>query len=144
MGKIVVGVDGSRPSKEALRWAAEQARLSGDELHVVSAWDFAIPQSLALSVPDTSDPIENQREGLAHLVTDVLGEEPRVDVHLEVIESRPIPALINLAKTADLLVVGCRGHGAISGLLLGSVSLHCATHASCPVVIVHHHSGNDD
>lgn len=142
MGRIVVGVDGSQPSKDALRWAADQARATGSELEVLSAWDFAIPQSLAMSVPDTADPIDNQRRGLQHLVSEVLGEEANVALHLEVVESRPIPALMKSAEAADLLVVGCRGHGALARTLLGSVSLHCATHASCPVVVVHRHSSD--
>jgi nucleotide-binding universal stress UspA family protein len=132
MGRVVVGVDGSESSKEALKWAADQARRTGSDLQVVSA-------SLTMAVPDSSDPKENQHHGLQRIVTDVLGEDPKVDLHLEIVESRPVPALMKFANGADLLVVGCRGHGAFAGMLLGSVSRHCVTHAPCPVVVVHGH-----
>jgi nucleotide-binding universal stress UspA family protein len=140
MGRIVVGVDGSESSKDALRWAERQARLTDSELQVVSAWDFVLPQSMALSTFDTADPIENQRRGLRAIVEEVVGEGPTVRLRLEVVESRPVHALLELAAGADLLVVGCRGHGEFAGMLLGSVSLHCAVHAPCPVVVVRHHA----
>ena len=55
------------------------------------------------------------------------------------VEGYPAPTLIDEAREADLLVVGSRGHGAFAGMLLGSVSQHCAQQAACPVVIVRRH-----
>ena len=59
------------------------------------------------------------------------------------VEEDPAPALLAAARGADLLVLGSRGHGGFADLLLGSVSLQCAHHASCPVVIVRGHDGRD-
>jgi nucleotide-binding universal stress UspA family protein len=55
-----------------------------------------------------------------------------------VLEGHPAPVLLELAKDADLLVVGSRGHGQFTGMLIGSVSEHVVSHASCPVVVVRH------
>jgi nucleotide-binding universal stress UspA family protein len=54
-----------------------------------------------------------------------------------VLEGRPVPTLLDVARGADMLVVGRSGHGALVGSLLGSVSEHCIGHATCPVVVVH-------
>jgi nucleotide-binding universal stress UspA family protein len=136
MGRIVVGVDGSDRSKEALRWAGDQARLTGSTLHLVSAWDRSIPPKLVVPQPEPSGPAETLRHGLKDLVTDVLGASPDVEVRVDVVNSHPGPALVDVAMGADLLVVGSRGYGTIARILhLGSVSLHCATHAPCPVAV---------
>jgi nucleotide-binding universal stress UspA family protein len=73
---------------------------------------------------------------LQSAVVDVLGGDPDVEVKPSVVEGHPVPALLNAAKEASLLVVGSRGHGAFTGILLGSVSQHCVTHATCPVTVV--------
>ncbi len=143
MGRTVVGVDGSDRSKEALRWAGNQARLTEGTLHVVSAWDRSIPPTSLVPRPEPSDPVETLRHGMEGLVTDVLGTSPDVEVRVDVVKSRPGPALVDAAKGADLLVVGFRGHRTVAGILHpGSVSLHCATHAPCPVVVHRHRSGD--
>jgi nucleotide-binding universal stress UspA family protein len=142
MGRIVVGVDGSDRSKEALRWAGNQAGLTESILHVVSAWDRSIPPTLVVPRPEPADSAETLRHGLEDLVTDVLGTSPDVEVRVDVVKAHPGPALVDVAKGADLLVVGSRGHGTIAGLLLGSVSLHCATHAPCAIVVHRHRSGD--
>jgi nucleotide-binding universal stress UspA family protein len=67
-------------------------------------------------------------------VADEVGDT--VDVTELVVEKAPVPALLDEASTDDLLVVGSRGRGGFSGLLLGSVSQQVAQHATCPVVIV--------
>ncbi|HTZ07910.1 MAG TPA: universal stress protein, partial [Acidimicrobiales bacterium] len=75
---------------------------------------------------------------LRDTVRQVLGENPEVPVRLVVREGHPAPVLIDEAGGADLLVVGSRGHGAFMGMVLGSVSEHCVSHAPCPVVVVRH------
>ncbi len=62
--------------------------------------------------------------------------ETSVPVRQEVARGHAVRALLDCAQDADLLVVGSRGHGGFVGALLGSVSLHCVTHAHCPVVVV--------
>ena len=57
-------------------------------------------------------------------------------MQVRVVEGYPAGVLLDAAKDADLLVVGSRGHGELSGVLLGSVGLHCASQATCPVLIV--------
>ena len=90
--------------------------------------------------------VEDIRSGLetrtAHLVQEVLTERgARGDavpaVRVAVVEGPAAEVLVHRAGPADLLVVGSRGRGAFRGLLLGSVALHCAMHAPCPVLVVH-------
>ncbi|MCL4422703.1 MAG: universal stress protein [Actinobacteria bacterium] len=134
--RIVVGVDGSEQSKAALRWAARQASLTGAALEVITAWE--LPASWGFSpVPEHFDPEAEAEKSLKETVTEALGPSPEMEVSLRVIESHPVPALLGAAQGADLLVVGSQGHGGFKGMLLGSVSQHCAAHATCPVVVVH-------
>ncbi len=132
---IVVGVDASGPSKEALRWAARQAQLSGDELRVVMSWEIPSMAYWA-PLPDGLDFEKETREALHRTVVDVLGEAPLLPVTEVVAEGHPAPVLLRESTNAELLVVGSRGHGEFTGMLIGSVSEHCVTHASCPVVVV--------
>jgi nucleotide-binding universal stress UspA family protein len=71
-------------------------------------------------------------------VDEVLGSDPGIPLQLTVTEGHPSFVLTETAKGAELLVVGSRGHGAFAGMLLGSVSEYCASHARCPVVVVRH------
>ncbi|WP_151774747.1 universal stress protein [Streptomyces abyssomicinicus] len=141
-GRIVVGVDGSEPSREALRWAARQARLTAGVVVAVSAWD--VPNyygSLGWLPPPTGDAAaleERARAELERTVGEVLGTRPPVEVRAEVRHDTAAGALIAASRGADLLVVGNRGLGGFSGLLLGSVSQHCVQHAACPVLVIRH------
>lgn len=132
---IVVGVDASEPSKDALRWAARQAELTGDELRVVMSWEVPSMAYWA-PLPEGLDFEKDTRRALHHMVEEVLGADPQVRVTEVVREGHPAPALIAESSDADLLVVGSRGHGEFTGMLIGSVSEHCVTHATCPVVVV--------
>lgn len=140
MRSIVVGVDGSDESKEALRWAVEEARLRGDTLHAAHVWSYPYFITPALVPPASTIPISDVRERaeemLDAVLDEVLGAAPGVEVERTVVEGVPAQVLVEAAKDADLLVLGSRGHGGFSGLLLGSVSQQCAHHAECPVVIV--------
>jgi nucleotide-binding universal stress UspA family protein len=135
---IVVGVDGSDPSRRALRWAADQAKLVGAELEAVTTWEYPPTLGWAPPYPSDFDPNEDARKALRDTVDAVLGPDPGVVVHLTVTEGHPAFVLTKAAQAADLLVVGSRGHGAFAGMLLGSVSEYCAAHAPCPVVVVRH------
>jgi len=141
MNRIVVGVDGSEESKRALRWAAAEAKLRGAALRVVHAWTFPyIAAGPGLDPVLDAQMIEDVRRNAEELVQHelaALGDEAAgVDVERVVVEGAPAPALIEAARGSDLLVVGSRGHGGFSGLLLGSVSQQCSHHAPCPLVIV--------
>ena len=142
MRKIVVGVDGSEASKEALRFAAEEARLRGVALKVVHAWDSPYePLAVAGYVPQADASLVGELRQAAERVLDsalaaVEAETEGMTVERVLIETPASRALVDAAEGADLLVVGSRGLGGFAGLLLGSVSQQCAHHAPCPVVIV--------
>ncbi|MEU3985329.1 universal stress protein [Streptomyces sp. NPDC026672] len=139
-GRIVVGVDGSDSSKRALRWAARQAELTQGVLEAVTAWD--VPQFhgalgwLPPSSGDTAALEEQARRDLAQAVEETLGAESPVEVRTEVRYGTAASVLLDASRGASLLVVGSRGLGGFSGLLLGSVAQHCTQHASCPVVVI--------
>jgi len=133
--RIVVGVDGSEGSKDALRWAKREADLTCASLDVVMTWEVpAVPYGV-WSGYDASGAAEAT---LKETVEEVLGVPNPHDVALITTEGRPANTLLEAARKADLLVVGTRGHGPFAALLLGSVSQQCVTHAPCPVVVVPH------
>jgi nucleotide-binding universal stress UspA family protein len=133
--RIVVGVDGSPASRRALRWALDQAALTGGVVNAVLAWQLP-PTDAWFTLADLAERLAEQAEGtLAGAVAAEVGDRP-VTVETLVVEEHPVAALLRAAKGADLLVVGSRGHGAFTGALLGSVSHYCTQHADCPVVVV--------
>jgi len=134
---IVVGVDGSEPSLNALRWAAEQARMTGATLRVLTTWQVATGTGWVPTFPVDYDPQEVARQALDEAVTETLGADPDVAVERIVKEGHAAPVLLAAAKDADLLVVGSHGHGAFAGMLIGSVSEHLVRHAPCAIVVVH-------
>jgi len=133
---IVVGVDGSEPSLKALAWAAQQARLTGAKLRVVTTWEVSTGTGWVPTFPIGYDPEVLARQTLDEAVTETLGAEPDVTVEQVVKEGHAAPVLLAAARDADLLVVGSHGHGAFAGMLLGSVSEHLMHHAPCAVVVV--------
>jgi nucleotide-binding universal stress UspA family protein len=144
---IVVGVDGSEASKEALRWALEEAPVRGSSLRVVYAWLSPQIGGRGYIPPDVLDPEllrQTAQERLDGFVAEVVGESPGVEIERVVDEGPAAQVLVEAAKKAELLVVGSRGHGGFAGLLLGSVSQQCAHHASCPVVIVRGHAQKEE
>jgi nucleotide-binding universal stress UspA family protein len=134
---IVVGVDGSDSSKEALAWAARQAELTGTSLEVLTTWAFPTSSRYAVWPADV-DFGADAKQLLDEIIGEVLGSEPPIEVIATVLEGHPAPILVERSATAALLVVGTRGHGGFAGLLLGSVSEYVTAHAHCPVVVVHH------
>jgi nucleotide-binding universal stress UspA family protein len=136
VGVVVVGVDGSDASKDALAWAGRYARLTGSTLHAVTAWQ--IPAELAFVAVPELDPEGDARRLLKEAIGEVLEGGQPVTLRTSVVQGPPALVLEQRAGAADLLVVGSRGHGALTGMLLGSVSEHCVHHAGCPVVVVHH------
>jgi nucleotide-binding universal stress UspA family protein len=134
---IVVGIDGSDSSKAALRWAGRQAELTGADLRAVMTWHVpAMAYGAAAPMPSNLDFERPTRDILNTSIDEVLGDNPPFKVSARVVESPAAQGLLAAAESAELLVVGSRGHGAFTGMLLGSVSEHCVAHASCPVVVV--------
>lgn len=139
---VIVGVDGSSESKAALRWAVEQAHLTGQTVKAVMAWRQPMDIfGYALPSPIANDIRLDCEKSLGSAVEEASVAHPDVKISSEVVEGLAPLVLLDEAKGADLLVVGSRGHGAFTGMLLGSVSQHCVTHATCPVVVVHPDSG---
>jgi nucleotide-binding universal stress UspA family protein len=142
VGTIVVGVDGSEGSLEALRWAADEARLRGAKLVAVHAWSAPYAPAMPGIGEPAALPVDRTvvQQAADEALEASLREAgvPREGIELEraVIEDSPAYALLEQAEDADLLVVGSRGHGRIAGALLGSISQQVAQHAPCPVVIV--------
>jgi nucleotide-binding universal stress UspA family protein len=141
--KIVVGVDGSDASKEALGWALEEARLRKVRLQVVHAWeppppvpDLAPGPSPGFEYVDMLPALKDSAEQeVARVVAEVAGENPGVELEAVAVEGPATSVLVDAAQGAQLLVVGSRGHGRFERLLLGSVSQALAQHSPCPVVI---------
>lgn len=133
--RIVVGVDGSPPSRAALRWAVRQARLTDSVVEALIAWDY--PTTAGWPVLPLPDDFESTfGKTLAEAVAQIRTDEPGVEIRKTVADGNAAEALITAAHGADLLVVGNRGHGAFTQALLGSVSQHCVHLATCPVVVV--------
>jgi nucleotide-binding universal stress UspA family protein len=145
MKGIVVGIDGSPGSLDALGWAAEEARARGVPLRAVFAWSYPLyAYSGYVAVPPDA-PFEDaagaaMRQAMAEARSrfDLDG----VDVSFELVKGTPAEVLIEASRGAGLVVVGRRGRGGFTGLLLGSVSGTVTAHAHCPVVVVHRHAGN--
>jgi len=139
VARIVVGVDGSDASSAALGWARREAARHEAVLEVVSAWSYPflamIPQP---DKPPTPDSLIEQTTAMARRMLDKVEAEQggTVETHIRAEQGAPAQVLLRLAEGADLLVVGARGLGGFSGLLLGSVSHQCVQHAPCPVVVV--------
>jgi nucleotide-binding universal stress UspA family protein len=135
---VLVGVDGSEHSREALRWADEEARLSGAPLVVVHAWAPAFEAMPGLvPLPEPVGSLEAEVETFVDAaVADVLGESRATTVERRIVGVPAALGLVDAASPGDLLVVGSRGRGGFTGLLLGSVGQQVAHHAPCPVVVV--------
>lgn len=135
---IVVGIDGSEASKEALRWAARQAGLTGASLRALTSWHLPVYYGAGVAVPGDID-FEGDARRMQHdTISEVLGPEAAAKVEATVVQGPPALELLKAAHDAELLVLGNRGHGAFTGMLLGSVSEHCISHASCPVLVIRH------
>jgi nucleotide-binding universal stress UspA family protein len=135
-GRIVVGVDGSQPSQQALRWGARLAATFGASLDAVTAWEFPSAYGWG-SVPSDWDPAQDMRTALDQTVQEVFGDQPPAGLRRLVSEGGAAKVLLDASQGAVMLVVGSRGHGGFAGLLLGSVSANVAEHASCPVLVIH-------
>lgn len=126
---VVVGVDGSEESWRALDWAARAAVERGTGLEIV----YALVDPLAADADDTL----NQASALlARAESRARAAYPRLAVQTTMVPGGAVSTLSTASQTAELLVVGTRGHGALASLLLGSTSVGVSARASCPVVVV--------
>jgi len=143
-GEIVVGVDGSAASKVAVDWAARDAAMKGLDLKLV----HALNPPVVMAFPEVPMPpgYLQWQEGEARKFLDAAAEvaaaatkQAAKDVNIshEMLSGSSIPTLVEASKGAHMIVVGCRGHGALARGLLGSVSNALAHHALCPVAVIH-------
>jgi len=138
MERIVVGVDGSDTSQRAVAWALEEGRLRQAAVQVVHAWHTphvgGHPFIGAIFDPEPFE--DGGRAMLESVLSDVDTSGLPVPVERVLVCGTGATAILESAKGADLVVVGSRGRGGFSGLLLGSVSHQVTHHAACPVVVV--------
>ena len=134
--RIVVGVDGSEQSKQALRWAARIAATEGATIDAVGVWEFPTSFGWA-ALPEGFVPKEDMDKLLTKVVDEVFGPERPKGMRLQTLEGDAAHILLTASESAFMIVVGSRGHGGFTGLLLGSVSAKLAELASCPVLVVH-------
>jgi nucleotide-binding universal stress UspA family protein len=138
-GVIVVGTDGSEHAERALDWAAQEAELRGASVRIVTAWHVPAMVYAGGYAPMVVPSVDEAGRQSAEEVAAAAAEKLRgagLAVEVSVCHAQAADALIEESEGAELLVVGSRGHGGFTGLLLGSVSQQCAHHAPCPTVIV--------
>lgn len=147
--RVVVGIDGSARSRAALAAAVAEAAQWGGEVEAVAAYELAdhwtdMYSTLIPSAEQIRADVEGKAAAFVQNVLRELGPERDAglpDVHVQVAEGPAHDVLVSRAHGAALLVVGSTGRGELRSLLLGSVALHCAMHAPCPVLVVHPPAG---
>ena len=145
---VVVAVDGSDASKQAVRWAANTANKRGIPLRLASSYTMpqflyaegmVPPQELFDDLQAESLEKIDEARAIAHEVA------PEIKIGHTIAEGSPIDMLLEMSKSATMIVMGSRGLGGLSGMVLGSVSGAVVSHASCPVVVVREDSAvNED
>lgn len=151
MGRIVVGVDGSENSRKALEWAAKEAGLHGSTLDVIHTYEhhpawmtYYPPEETTFSATeiemarDQIDAAVEKAQAIAQGVVDkMIAQVDAPNATGRAVQSSsPAETLVDESRGADMIVVGSRGRGSFTGLLLGSVSQQVAQHAEVPVVII--------
>jgi nucleotide-binding universal stress UspA family protein len=135
--RIVVGVDGSEPSRRALRWAAFLAGILGADIEAVMVWEPMPGAGFGRNFAGAPDLHREMQKSLGDAVDAVFGSERPATLTLHTYEAYPAAKLIARSRDATLLVIGNRGHGGFADMIFGSVSATCVKHAACPVFVVH-------
>lgn len=136
LGPIVVGVDGSNTSIEALREGNRIARALGTGITAVTVWSYPhVPMGVSMTSTGWT-PERDAQTILRDAIEQAFGADIPPGLNSEIVEGNPSASLMRAAEGSTMLVVGTRGHGGFLGLLMGSVSSACAEHASCPVLVV--------
>ena len=139
---VVVGADGSPFATTAVRWAAGEAAMRNVALtivHVVATQGLVWP-----GAPAPAEVYQRQEERARHIIAeaikiaeDSVPASGHLQINDELLVGPPVPTLVDLSKEAQMIVVGCRGQGALERALLGSVSTGLVHHAHCPVAVIH-------
>jgi len=140
--RIVVGIDGSKTSREALSWAVAEARVHGAKVTAVHVYELVSTTLMLEGVvapvvpgPELRDEAEKRAQ---RIIDETVSLPDRSVVVAQAVEGPVARTLLQMAEGADLVVVGSRGLGGFRGLLLGSVSQKLVQHAPCPVVVIPH------
>jgi nucleotide-binding universal stress UspA family protein len=144
--RIVVGVDGSATSDSAIRWGAQEAAMRKVNLTLLYVLLPGLPvwglgYSMAPLPLEYGEMQEEEGRRVLELAQRVakaaVPPDAHVEVHSELVFSNPVPTLIDVTKDAQMIVVGCRGRGALRRGLFGSTSTALVQHAHCPVAVIH-------
>lgn len=147
MRRVIVGMDGSDASLDALQWALDEAANHPASIVAVHAY-----HGVATPVAPVADPLgepvatalvtteqaEQQARELLHEQLSATALRPGVHLRAEVVAGDAADVLLQASQDADLLVLGTHRHGVLHDLVLGSVSRRCSQRAACPVVLVPH------
>lgn len=141
-GHVVVAIDGSDESAQALRWASFIAESMSTSMEAVIAWAplgaYSWGTAGWAAFPDDWNPEANARQVVMDTLDKVFGEHDHpADLKITAREGYPAKVLLEASAGATMLVMGSRGRGGFTGLLLGSVSAACTEHATCPVLVIH-------
>ena len=140
MSGIIVGVDGSGHSQRALAWAMREAAIRHVPVTVVTVHEAIRGYySSMVTYPDDPDRNEELRTMVQAETDKVLAElnGPRPDsVTVKAVHGYPVEELVDAGKDADMIVLGSRGAGGFTRLMMGSVSSQVVQHAHCPILIV--------
>jgi nucleotide-binding universal stress UspA family protein len=139
--RVVVGVDGSPSSRAALRWAVNQAALTGGTVDAIMAGQAPETDTIGgfgqtpVDVDDEKVVSGGALRDLETIISEEVKADDRNRVRARVFNGNAATALLQAADGAELVVVGQRGLGGFAGALLGSVGQHLVHHAACPVLI---------
>ena len=138
---IVAGIDASPTAKEALRAALYEATLRGTRLRAVHAWSRVAP--VAMTGPGYVGAfdiraVQHEAESTLRTIVRTVAGDRAAQIEQVLAEGPAGEAIIEHARDAELIVVGSRGLGAFSGMVLGSVSQYVLHHARCPVLVIPH------
>jgi nucleotide-binding universal stress UspA family protein len=139
MSGIIVGVDGSGHSQRALEWAMKEAAIRHTSLTVLTVHEAVRGYSGPAVYPDDPARTEQAQKSAQAEADEVLAglDGPRPDsVTVRAVHGFPVQELVKAGKDADMIVLGSRGAGGFTRLLLGSTAGHVAQHAHCPVLII--------
>jgi nucleotide-binding universal stress UspA family protein len=135
--KLLLAVDGSKHALNAAAMAGDLARaLKSRELRIVVVYDVIPPYLGEPNLQTAIDARLREAHAVMEAATQAVGKVPG-EIHMETLEGSPAEAILDVCNTrhSDLIVMGSRGLGRLSGLLLGSTSQKVVSHAPCPVLI---------
>ncbi|GAA4607510.1 nucleotide-binding universal stress UspA family protein [Actinoplanes octamycinicus] len=136
MGPVLVGTDGSAPAQAAVRWAAVESQRRDVPLTILNAYDPTWAGTPGLPRRDLTGAADLAEAVVAEARAEISTLAPAVTVHTVVVPGDPAAVLLEHGQDAGLLVVGHRGRGGFTSLMLGSVSSRVSTHSRCTTVVV--------